>query len=129
MKRLFYVASVGLLMVSLAGCNRGWPRNWPQPWTTPVGFYDGLSHGGFQTQDGSTALGVHDMAGNVSEWCADWFGVYTNPHNPPEVGILKIIRGGNWNKGSGSMQTWRRDHVRPEVPDFSVGFRTVVTVR
>ena len=87
------------------------------------------SHGGFQTQDGSTALGVHDMAGNVSEWCADWFGLYTNPHNPAEVGILKIIRGGNWNKGSGSMQTWRRDHVRPEVADFSVGFRTVATAR
>ncbi|NLF67882.1 MAG: hypothetical protein GX575_02385 [Candidatus Anammoximicrobium sp.] len=25
MKRLFYVASVGLVLVSLAGCNRGWP--------------------------------------------------------------------------------------------------------
>jgi formylglycine-generating enzyme required for sulfatase activity len=97
--------------------------------TTPVGFYDGLSHGGFQTQDGSTALGVHDMAGNVSEWCEDWYGPYTNPHNPPETGILKIVRGGNWNKGPGSMQTWRRDHVRPEVADFSVGFRTVATVR
>ena len=25
MKRVFYLASVGLLLVSLAGCNRGWP--------------------------------------------------------------------------------------------------------
>ena len=25
MKRLFYVAGAGLLVVSLAGCNRGWP--------------------------------------------------------------------------------------------------------
>ncbi len=97
--------------------------------TTPVGFYDGLSHGGFQTQDGSTALGIHDMAGNVSEWCEDWHAPYANPHNPPATGILKIIRGGNWNKGSGSMETWRRDIVRPKDPDFSIGFRTVATVR
>ncbi len=101
----------------------------PRVRTTPVGFYNGQSHGGFQTQDGSTALGIHDMAGNVSEWCADWYGPYTAPYNPPVTGLLKIIRGGNWNKGEGSMQTWRRDHVRPEVSDFSVGFRTVATVR
>jgi formylglycine-generating enzyme required for sulfatase activity len=96
--------------------------------STPVGFYDGSSSGGFQTQDGSTALGVYDMAGNVSEWCADWYGPYTDPHNPPVTGILKIVRGGNWNKGPYSMQTWRRDNVRPEVPDFSVGFRTVTSL-
>ncbi len=93
--------------------------------TTPVGFYDGTTHGGYETLDGSSPFGVDDMAGNVWEWTADWYGPYSKPHNPPFVGSHRIIRGGGWSKGGGSVNTWNRSIVLPETPDWAIGFRTV----
>lgn len=58
--------------------------------TAPVGSF----------QSGASLLGVLDMAGNVWEWTADWYGAYTagastNPHGPKE-GPDRVIRGGDW---------------------------------
>jgi len=70
------------------------------PWTTPVGYYDGG-----QTPPGvdmANGYGLYDMAGNVHEWCHDWYNssYYSssptiNPQGPP-TGTRRILRGGSW---------------------------------
>ncbi len=102
--------------------------------TTPVGFFDGLVHGGFQTMDGSSPFGINDLTGNVAEWCFDWYAPYTTPHTPPTEGVLRIVRGGSWTKGTGSLEVWRRDFAHPysldndSGADRSIGFRTAISL-
>ena len=50
---------------------------------------------------GASPFGVLDLAGNVPEWCADWFAPYpatlqTDPTGPEE-GLRKVARGGSWD--------------------------------
>ncbi|MBU1700561.1 MAG: SUMF1/EgtB/PvdO family nonheme iron enzyme [Candidatus Eisenbacteria bacterium] len=93
--------------------------------TTPVGFYDGSTHGGFSTRNNASPYGIFDMGGNVLEWTADWEGPYSNPHSPPTTGQLKVIRGGSWRSLPGGLKTWLRNATFPDSTDNAIGFRTV----
>lgn len=91
--------------------------------TTPVGYYDGFSRGGYSTRSNQSVYGIFDLAGNVAEWCTD---VYV-PYGGGTSGNLHSIRGGGWRSGQRSCQTYWREAMSPDSTDNLVGFRTVAS--
>ena len=75
--------------------------------------------------------GLHDMHGNVSEWCGDRYDpdYYSDcPAMDPQgsnVGNLRVIRGGAWNLRPYSMRSARRSAAAPEKRFRFLGFRIV----
>jgi len=73
------------------------------------------------------------MAGNVSEWVADWYAAdYYDPalypdtlYNPqgPPTGEYKVVRGGSFFDGAYMIRTSYRDGRLPDQPNLTVGFR------
>lgn len=74
-------------------------------------------------------FGVYDMAGNVSEWTADWFdGSYYQSSPPvdpkgPATGEYKVIRGGAWSDSGKRITVFFRNWVRPNQKTPNIGFR------
>lgn len=87
--------------------------------TLPVGSF----------QDGASPYGLHDMAGNASEWVSDWYEPYfflrgsLSDPTGPERGILKVMRGGSWLKPARNLRTGDRDYGDLQTRPSGTGFR------
>jgi len=84
--------------------------------TTPVDSYE----------KGKSFYGVHDAAGNVYQWCKDWYGTgqraEKNPSGPAS-GKEHVVKGGSFIEGTESLRSANRDRYKPDYSSYLFGFR------
>jgi formylglycine-generating enzyme required for sulfatase activity len=99
--------------------------------TLPVGLFDG-NH--FPALNGASQYGVMDMAGNVREWCNDFYdgtyyvsSPYSNPQGPA-TGSDRVLRGGSWSDNDiGDLRCIGRCGENPNGGYGNRGFRVART--
>lgn len=115
------------------------------PFTSPTGFFDGTLKNkadynwaaqilAYQTGSGVNGFGLFDMAGNVWEWCNDWYdqSYYTaeaqiNPTGPA-AGTARVLRGGSWSNPAHSCTVSARGCNAPQSREGYYGFRPVLNL-
>jgi formylglycine-generating enzyme required for sulfatase activity len=79
----------------------------------------------------SNEFGLHDMHGNVLEWCFDWYGAYptSNLVDPigPKAGSSRVLRGGGWLARAAFCRSAFRGGFTPVVRGYDLGFRVAMS--
>ena len=86
------------------------------PYTSPVGSF------------AANGYGLYDMAGNVCEWCWDWYGTYVEGSDPRGLasGPGRVLRGGRWGGSPYITRCAVRFHELPFIGIQYFGFRCVM---
>ena len=91
-----------------------------QPYTSPVDYFP------------PNGYGLHDMAGNVRQWCWDWYSSSyyasspaTDPRGPSGGVSYRVLRGGSWYIDASYTRCADRFAGVPYYADRDLGFRCV----
>ena len=74
--------------------------------------------------------GLHDMHGNLREWCSDWWvvpsdrGPQVDPQRPAS-GTERVTRGGYWYSATRVCRSAYRNVGSPDTPNYRIGLRLV----
>ena len=105
-------------------CAKSWKdknQNDGYKYSSPVGIFK------------ANSLGLHDLSGNVLEWCSDWFGGYPNSSqtNPagPAGGTELVIRGGSWYSTPNDARVSSRNNFNSHYDNNYGGFRVVSQIQ
>jgi formylglycine-generating enzyme required for sulfatase activity len=90
--------------------------------TAPVGSFP----------KGASPCGALDMAGNVWQWCEDWFDAQAyarygqGDFSPPPTGTMRVARGGSWQDDARGCQCATRGKNLTTAKQETMGFRVVL---